>query len=140
MSGLAVAVTGAVVVLLAVGLAAMWLSRTHTLGRRVGSFRCALGTTEDGPWSGGVAHYGAAQLYWWRRWSLAPRPARRWSRSSFAILERRLHTQQLIPGVRMFLVLCECDGAQFPLLMSAEAYAGLTSWIEATPSRVSRVV
>jgi hypothetical protein len=139
-SGLAVAVTGAVLVLLAIGLAAMWLSRTHTLGHRVGSFRCALGTSEDGPWSGGVAQYGAAQLYWWRRWSLAPRPARRWNRSSFTILERRLHTHQLIPGVRVFLVLCESDGTRFPLLMSAEAYAGLTSWIEATPSRISRVV
>ena len=26
------------------------------------------------------------------------------------------------------------------LLMSAEAYAGLTSWIEATPSRVDSVI
>ena len=26
------------------------------------------------------------------------------------------------------------------LLMSAEAYAGLTSWIEATPSRVGSVI
>lgn len=140
MSGVAVAVTVAVVVLLVAAPVVLWLSRTHTLGHRVGSFRCAFGASEQGPWSAGVAQYGATQLYWWKRWSLAPRPRQRWSREGFAILERRLHETQPIPGVRLFLVVCESGGTRLPLLMSAEAYAGLTSWIEATPSRTSRIV
>ena len=40
------------------------------------------------------------------------------------------------------VVTCRPGGESEPvhLLMSAEAYAGLTSWIEATPSRVGSVI
>jgi hypothetical protein len=138
-TGLVVVLAGAALVLLLLAVVGLWLSRTHTLGHRVGSFRCASGRAEGGPWSAGVAQYGSEHLYWWRRWSLAPRPRARWNRSGFAILERHVHDLQL-PGTRVLRVTCDCDGERFWLLMSPEAYAGLTSWIEATPSRVSRVV
>lgn len=138
MTGLVVALAG-VLVLALVGGVGLWLSRTHTLGHRVGSFRCAFGGAEGGPWRAGVAQYGSEHLYWWRRWSLAPRPGHRWDRAGFAIVARQVHDLQL-PGTRVLRVTCESDGRQFWLLMSPEAYAGLTSWIEATPSRVSRVV
>lgn len=135
--GLVVAVV--TVVLLAL-VASLWLSRRHTLDRRVGSFRCALrhGTR----WPGGVAQYGAAAFYWWRSWSLAPRPARRWERESLTIVAKR---QADVPGAAgQLVVTCrarsDAQPVEFELLLSADAYAGLTSWIEATPSRVGSVI
>ncbi len=128
------------VVLLALVTAALWLSRRHTLDRRVGSFRCALrhGTR----WPGGVAQYGAASLYWWRSWSLAPRPARRWERESLAVVAKRQADVPGAPGDLVVTCRSRSDGrpVEFELLLSADAYAGLTSWIEATPSRVGSVI
>lgn len=134
MSGVAVVlVVGAVVIVLAlVGLA---LSRAHTLDRRVGSFHCALGRTPQGPWSSGIAQYGARQLYWWRRASLAPRPAIRWDRVGLSVVERRS-----VEGTGQVVVTCRSGAQDVFLQMSPEAYAGLTSWIEATPSRVGSVI
>jgi hypothetical protein len=123
-----------VVVLLAV--VALWFSRVHTLNRRVGSFHCALGRTASGPWSSGVAQYGTDRLYWWRYRSLAARPHTRWERVGLVVLGRTdWHSGQVV-------VTCRPGGETEPvhLLMSAEAYAGLTSWIEATPSRVGSVI
>jgi len=133
-SGVAVVLgVGAVVIVLAlVGLA---LSRAHTLDRRVGSFHCALGRTPQGPWSSGIAQYGTRQLYWWRRASLAPRPAIRWDRVGLSVVERRS-----VEGTGQVVVTCRSGAQDVFLQMSPEAYAGLTSWIEATPSRVGSVI
>lgn len=136
--GLVVAV--AAVVLLALVTVALFLSRRHTLDRRVGSFRCALrhGTR----WPGGVAQYGAAAFYWWRSWSLAPRPARRWERESLTIVSRREADVPGMPGQLVVTCRARSDArpVEFELLLSADAYAGLTSWIEATPARVGSVI
>ncbi len=136
--GIVVAI--AALVVLAVGGAFLWLSRRHTLDRRVGSFRCGL--REGVRWPGGVAQYGAATLYWWRSASLAPRPARRWERQSLTVIERR--PSQLPEAAGQLVVRCRArsDGlpVEFELMLSPEAYAGLTSWIEATPSGVGKVI
>lgn len=135
MSGIVVTLGCLVVVLLLV-VAALWFSRVHTLNRRVGSFHCALGRTAEGPWSTGVAQYGSDRLYWWRYRSLATRPRARWQRVGLTVLERREHTAGQV------VVTCRPGSSSdtVHLLMSAEAYAGLTSWIEATPSRVGSVI
>jgi len=127
---------GCVVVVLLLVVAALWFSRVHTLNRRVGSFHCALGRTAEGPWSTGVAQYGSDRLYWWRYRSLATRPRARWQRVGLTVLERREHTAGQV------VVTCRPGSSSdtVHLLMSAEAYAGLTSWIEATPSRVGSVI
>jgi hypothetical protein len=124
----------AVVLLLAV--VALWASRVHTLNRRVGSFPCSLGRTTEGPWSSGVAQYGADRLYWWRYRSLSARPRARWARVGLTVVERSER-----PGGQV-LVTCRIGAVAEPvhLLMSAGAYAGLTSWIEATPTRVGSVI
>jgi hypothetical protein len=134
-SGLVVTL-GCVVVVLLLALVALWFSRVHTLNRRVGSFHCALGRTADGPWGSGVAQYGADRLYWWRYRSLATRPRARWQRVGLTVLERREHSAGQV------VVTCRPGSSTdtVHLLMSAEAYAGLTSWIEATPSRVGSVI
>ena len=136
MSGHVVALLSVIVVLLLLAVVAVWFSRVHTLNRRVGSFHCALGRTPSGPWSSGVAQYGTDRLYWWRYRSLRARPHTRWERVGLAVLGRTdWHAGQVV-------VTCRPGGETEPvhLLMSAEAYAGLTSWIEATPSRVGSVI
>ncbi len=139
-----------IVALLVVGVAVLavgglWWSRTHTLARRVGSFGCLLQQAAGGPTSRGVAQYGTSRLYWWRHWSLAPRPAVRWERSGLTVLDRAPHPAD----EHWFVVRCRAaaadtgsrrDTVEFTLEMSREAYAGLTSWIEATPSRVDSVI
>jgi hypothetical protein len=136
---LAVVVTLVVAVLVAGGA---WWSRRQALDRRVGSFRCDLGR-HGKHWSSGVAQYGAVTLYWWRFWSLAPRPARRWDRDGLTIVERRAAEPRDGAGDG-YVVRCRAraDGrpVEFVLFMSPEAYAGLTSWIEATPLRVGSVI
>lgn len=135
MDGVVVALlVGAVVILFAV--VALWFSRVHTLNRRVGSFHCSVGRTAQGPWSSGVAQYGAERLYWWRFRSLAARPHARWQRAGLTVVQR---TEQ--PAGQVLVTCRPGSGDQtVHLLMSAEAYAGFTSWIEATPTRVGSVI
>ncbi|MDM7830903.1 DUF2550 family protein [Cellulomonas edaphi] len=117
-------------------LTGLWASRTRTLSHRVGSFRCSVGRTGAGPWSAGIAQYGTEHLYWWRHLSLAPRPGHRWQRCGLAVVER------VDAGHGDVVVTCRtaASSAKLYLLMSRGAYEGLTSWIEATPSRVDSVI
>lgn len=130
-----VLVASVALVVVVLVLAGLWVSRSRTLGHRVGSFRCAVGRTGSGPWSAGIAQYGAEHLYWWRHLSLAPRPGHRWDRRGLAVLER------VDAGEGNVVVTCRVStGDELPLLMSRAAYEGLTSWIEATPSRIDSVI
>jgi hypothetical protein len=126
------------VFLLAVVTTLLWFSRAHTLDRRVGSFHCWVAPSAEGPWKAGVAQYGSVTLYFWRRWSLAPRPRIRWNRVGLSVVERRWQNQDAASADRLVVATCRSDH-DFYLLLSAEAYTGLTSWIEATPSRVDSV-
>jgi hypothetical protein len=135
--GLTVALVGA----FAAGV--LWLSRLRTLNRRLGSVSCSLADGESGPWRRGIAQYGRARMYWWRRNSLAPRAAAVWARAGIAVLER--HALPAPPG-RPPAVLARCrvtgpaGPAEVCLQMSADAFAGFTSWIEATPTSVGAVI
>lgn len=145
MGGVAIEVlVGLVAVLVcAFGVGLLWLSRLRTLNRRTGSFSCSTAAADSGPWRRGIAQYGRARMYWWRRNSLSPRAAAVWSRSGIVVLERRPLPHA--PG-RPVAVLARCrvigehgTGEVF-LQMSADAYAGFTSWIEATPRSVGSVI
>ena len=136
---------GGVVIALLLGVALLtvvallvWFSRVHTLDRRVGSFHCWVASNDSGPWRAGVAQYGSARLYFWSRWSLAPRPRISWNRAGLCVVERRWQDPDATSGDRLVVATCRSD-KDFYLLLSAEAYTGLTSWIEATPSRVNSV-
>ncbi|MBB2923782.1 DUF2550 domain-containing protein [Cellulomonas cellasea] len=141
MSGqqIALVLLGAVVVALVVlGLS---VSRLGRLTRRVGSFECAFRRSE-GPsasWVTGVGQYGADSLYWWRARSLSVRPTRCWRRSAIVVSERAVIEESPRFG-RQVAVRCTVQGEAFDLLMSPEASAGLTSWLEATPPTISRVI
>ena len=131
--GLAVA---AVLVVLGV----LWVSRTSTLTRRVGSFQCQLSANEGGPWRAGIAQYGRVRMYWWRRASLSPRAAAVWRRQGLVVLERRSVPADRAVGERALAVVVHCrvlaqDGpGELWLQMAPAAYAGFAGWIEAAPT------
>jgi len=133
-------VLGAVLVALIVVLV-LGASRLTTLSGRVGSFVC--GARPVSPAGAvvvaGIAQYGAGRLDWWRAWSLSPRPARSWRRTELELIAR---SPLAVPGrADLYLVHCRYRGVDFALTMSPEAYAGLTSWLEAAPpSTIERVL
>jgi len=137
-SGHQIALVALLLVLAAVVVIGLGVSRWHTLTRRVGSFRCSV--VSGGRGVRGIAHYGARHLYWWRLRSLAPRPEHVWPRGAIAVVERR----PAAPGGDLrgpLLVRCEVGGGEsVDLLMTAEAYAGLTSWLEAAPPVAHTVI
>ncbi len=108
-------------------------SRLRTLSHRVGSFQCGArpGGSPQAPWSAGIAHYGVGRIDWWRCWSLAPRPARSWRRDRLEVTGRA--PLDLAGQADQYLVRCRYDGTDFELTMSADAYAGLASWLESAP-------
>ncbi len=132
-----------VVLALAAVAVILWASRATTLANRVGSFACSLADDRGGPCRAGIAQYGRQRLYWWRRLSIAPRASRIWDRAGIVVLER---TTEPSPGNGPAVVLVRCEvtmpgGRQtVRLRMSPEAYAGFTSWIEATPRTVRSVI
>jgi len=132
-------VLGAFAVAVCVGLG-LGASRRRTLTRRVGSFDCGLVRTSvrGAAVSPGKCQYGSANLYWWRSWSLAPRPARTWVRSQIEVVERTLLDDVRATG--RVSVRCRTQDGSFELRMSREAYAGLRSWLEAAPPVLHRVV
>jgi hypothetical protein len=140
-SGAHAALVLGVVVALAFGVLALGASRVRTLSHRVGSFECAYSRATDptAPWIAGIGQYGAESLYWWRWWSLAPRPTRSWLRSRMLVVEH-LAVADARGYEGQLVVRCRTDDDAFDLLMSAEAYAGLASWLEAAPPAASRVI
>ena len=141
MSELYAALVLGAVAAVAVALLAFGTSRVRTLSRRVGSFECAFSRATDStaPWITGIGQYGAERLYWWRWWSLAPRPTRAWMRSGMTVLEQ-LPVADARGYKAQVVVRCRTGDDVFDLLMSAEAYAGLASWLEAAPPAASRVI
>jgi hypothetical protein len=141
-SGVHVALlVGVVVLALVVAVLVLGASRVRTLSQRVGSFECAFSRASDStaPWIAGIGQYGAESLYWWRWWSLALWPTRTWPRSRMIVLEY-LAVADARGYEGQFVVRCRTGDETFDLLMSAEAYAGLASWLEAAPPAASRVI
>lgn len=127
-------VVWSLVALAAVGVVLLGLlvMRTSSLGRRVGSFECALRRAERMRWASGFAAYGADRLEWYRVLSASPRPERSWPRARFEVLDARVRLRDGRPTTVMELA-CR-DGAEtFTLAMSQQAASGLTSWLEAAP-------
>jgi type II secretory pathway component PulM len=124
------------------GLVGLYVSRQRTLSRRVASFDCMLnpGQSTDGLWQPGIAQYAQDQLVWWRTLSLAPRPARVWSRNELDLVTRTALDQTDEQGRPLLVVDCRHRGEKFQVMISGPAYAGLLSWLESGPRRVGRVL
>ncbi|HEY0118666.1 MAG TPA: DUF2550 family protein [Cellulomonas sp.] len=142
--GVLVTLAAAVALVLVVG--GLWLSRTRTLNRRVGSVVCLLAEREAGPWRAGIAQYGRVRMGWWRRASLSLRAASVWQRQGLVVLERRTLPEDRLPGERALAVVVHCRAmtrggpVEVWLKMGPAAYAGFTGWIEATPTTVGTVI
>ena len=134
-----------VLALIAVVVVGLWVSRTRTLAHRVGSFSCSLTRTPDGPWTRGVAQYGRVRLYWWRRRSLRPRAEHVWDRRQIVVIERRVLGDGEGEGGGAVLVRCRVSreptrSSEVTMQMSADAFTGFRSWLEATPTRLGSVI
>lgn len=126
---------GAAAVLLAL-LATLYRRRLGTLAGRVGSFDCGLRPDPGhGEPVAGIAQYGVGRLYWWRTASLSPRPKETWDRVELEVV-RRVDDPHRPDKV---LVLCRHGDAEFELSLTAQACAGLVSWLEAAPANTDRV-
>ena len=137
MSG-AGAVWGILTALALVVLAVLALTgRVRHLGRRVGSFECALRRPGQRDWTSGIAVFGSGRLDWHRLVSLAHRPARSFVRRELEIVGRRRRG----PGPRggeVVEVACRYRGEDLELAMVDQALAGLVSWLEAAPPNEGR--
>ncbi|GAA1049949.1 DUF2550 domain-containing protein [Arthrobacter russicus] len=110
-------------------------------GIRRFQLRRALGTVDasicqlDDRWQMGVCRYQDRDLEWFRLLSLSPRPRYSYRRSSLELLGRRHPSEAERPLVQpdSVIVLLRYEGKDFMMAMKFEAYAGLSSWLEAGP-------
>lgn len=112
------------------------LSRRHTLTRRVGSFVCVWSPAGmPAARAPGIAQYATGRLEWWRVVSLSPLPAETWDRDLLEVLEWEELNEVDALGRPLVTAACRHGEEGFSLTMSAPAYAGLVSWLEARPRR-----
>lgn len=103
--------------------------------------RRALGTVDasiclaDNRWRMGVCRYQDKDLEWFRLISLSPRPRFTFRRSTLEVLGRRHPTEAERPLVQpdVVIVSLRYEGQEFQMAMKFDAYAGLSSWLEAGP-------
>jgi hypothetical protein len=128
-----------VVVLLALGLVALFVWRLRTIAHRVGSFQCSL--RSGSRWLPGVAGYTRDALVWYDVVSLSRRPRYRWSRDDLLITDRVVRPD-LTHGGTVVELHCRHHGDTLELAAGGAAFEGLVSWLEASPpgSRSSSVI
>ena len=110
-------------------------------GVRRFNLRRALGTVDasicmaGNSWQMRVCRYQDMELEWFRLMSLSVVPKYRFKRSSLELLGRRKPTEEELVQVQPDVVVVELqyEGKKFLLAMKFEAYAGLSSWLEAGP-------
>ena len=126
---------------------ALLAGRRRWLAREGGTFECSVRlrtTTPGAGWVLGVARYAGDQLEWFRFFSYAARPRKRFRRGEVWVVETRdpdpVEAAALYAGQR--IVTLEDRRADRPvstdLAMGAESLTGLLSWLEAAPPGRSR--
>lgn len=110
--------------------------RLRRLTTEVGMFDCAYRVVNPAApsadnWVQGLCEYQSDRLLWWRTYSLSWSASRTWMRRDFDLTGRVPLDQADLPG--LYLVQCRYEGVPFELMMSAEAYHGLSSWVESAP-------
>jgi hypothetical protein len=128
---------GFAAVALGVAALAVLVSRVRSLGRRLGTFECALRHGDGSGWASGIASFGRDTLDWYRVISFTPRPELSWRRSRIQVLDR---VSRIAGGRRTSVIELRCcdDGEEFRLAMSEQAFSGFTSWLEAAPPSAYR--
>ncbi|GAA3180241.1 MULTISPECIES: DUF2550 domain-containing protein [Streptomyces] len=139
---LALLVSGAVVVLVLLGLFVFGLRR-RLIQRSGGTFDCSLrwDVPEDERepsgkgWIYGVARYNGDRVEWFRVFSYAPRPRRILERSAIEVVERRTPQgeEELALLSDSVVLVCRHSGTRLELAMSEDALTGFLAWLEAAP-------
>ncbi|WP_127131709.1 DUF2550 family protein [Georgenia sp. SYP-B2076] len=125
--------TIAVLVLaVAVAVVVLFGLRVRRIGRRIGSFECALRRAGAKDWTSGIACFGAGRVDWYHLVSLSPRATRSWRRDRLEILGRERRPR---PGGEGHVVEARCryGDEEFELAMVRDSFAGLVSWLESAP-------
>lgn len=132
----------AIAVVLCAGMLALLAGRRRWLAREGGTFECSVRlrtTTPGAGWVLGVARYAGDQLEWFRFFSYAARPRKRFRRGEVLVVETRdpdaVEALALYAGQRI-VTLEEHRGDRVvstDLAMGAESVTGLLSWLEAAP-------
>jgi hypothetical protein len=142
---LALLVSGAVVVLVLLGLFVFGLRR-RLIQRSGGTFDCSLRwnvPADQDPaaepsgkgWVYGVARYNGYRVEWFRVFSYAPRPRRVLERSSIEVLSRRSPQgeEELALLSDSIVLCCVHNDTRLELAMSEDALTGFLAWLEAAP-------
>ncbi|MFT2018113.1 DUF2550 domain-containing protein [Streptomyces sp. 796.1] len=145
---LALLVSGAVVVLVLLGLFVFGLRR-RLIQRAGGTFDCSLrwdvtvrgeqdaaaGEPSGKGWVYGVARYSGDRVEWFRVFSYAPRPRRLLERSAIEVIARRTPQgeEELALLSDAVVLACSHRGTQLELAMSEDALTGFLAWLEAAP-------
>ncbi|HEY8294026.1 MAG TPA: DUF2550 domain-containing protein [Micrococcaceae bacterium] len=127
-----------------IAIAALFLLCVLTLclfGVRRFQLRSALGTMDAsicspvGRWQMGVCRYQDAGLEWFRLLSLSPVPVYRFRRHALELVGRRRPTESERTKVQpdVVIVTLRYEGTEVLMAMKFDAYAGLSSWLEAGP-------
>ena len=100
---------------------------TFELSHRARSDRAGRG------WVLGVGRYSGSDLEWFRIFTLAPRPKRRWSRDELAWTGRRVPLPAEQPALYSdhVVVICDTDTGPIELAMSESSVIAFQSWLEA---------
>ncbi len=158
---LALLVSGAVVVLVLLGLFVFGLRR-RLIQRSGGTFDCSLrwdvpprpdavaataasegadvprtdaGEPSGKGWVYGVARYSGDRVEWFRVFSYAPRPRRLLERSAIEVIARRTPQgeEELALLSDAVVLACRHRGTRLELAMSEDALTGFLAWLEAAP-------
>lgn len=125
-------------VVLVVLVVAAGLLRRVGLQRAGGTIELSLRLKAPGHgrgWVNGVGRFVGDELLWYRVFSLAPRPRRRYSRRSLQVVRRRAPSggehRALLEGAAVLE--CQVLGQPVELAMSCAAVTGFLAWLEARP-------
>lgn len=134
-----------VVVLLALAalpvLAVGVVGRRRLLQRGGGTVELAVRLRPDaagGGWVPGVGRFVEDELQWYRVFSLAPRPRRRFCRVDLRVDRRRAPDGPEVRSLQGAVVLC-CRTGDGPVELGIEpsAVTGFLAWLEARPPGVT---
>ncbi len=133
------------VVLIVLAGAGLFL-RHSVLARSGASVHCGLRLAKaHHTWHYGLIRYSAAQLQWFRLFSLSPRPARVFVRRGSEVRSRREPQRlelNLVPQARVvarcFVTTAGGEQMEVELAMGADAWTGFLAWLESAPPGVAQ--
>jgi hypothetical protein len=118
--------------------------RRRLLSRHGGTFELShrARTSKAGRgWVLGIGRYSGQDLEWFRIFSIAPRPKRRWGRNTLRYAGRRAPSgpEQLALYAGHVVVTCETPDGPIELAMSESSLVGFQSWLEARAPGTGRI-